>query len=129
MAFPDQHEVTPSWLAVALGFPGVDVEVSEQMIGTGQVGENVRYTLTWPAGVDGPKSVVGKFPSLDPASRETAAATDAYVKEIGFYRDLQHTVSIPTPAVYSLDEDLAANRFLLLMEDIVPATQGDQLVG
>ncbi len=93
------------------------------------MGENVRYRLTWPDGVTGPTSVVGKFPSPDPTSRETAAATGSYLKEVGFYRDLQATVEIATPTVHFLGEDLAANRFLLLMEDIDPAEQGDQLAG
>lgn len=115
-------------MASALGASAIP-EVSERPIGTGQVGENVRYSLTWPEGVDGPTSVVGKFPSLEEASRETAAATESYVKEVGFYRDLQHTVSIPTPRILSLHEDLDHNRFLLLMEDISPAEQGDQLAG
>jgi hypothetical protein len=129
VSFPEQDDVSPRWLADALGHPGVDLEVGQQSIGTGQVGENVRYTLTWPAGVDAPATVVGKFPSPDPTSRETAAATGSYVKEVGFYRDLQRTVTIPTPFVYALHEDLAANRFLLLMEDISPAAQGDQIDG
>lgn len=129
MSFPEQADVTAAWLAEALGHPGVELEVDQHSIGTGQVGENVRYTLRWPAEVDGPTSVVGKFPSPDPVSRETAAATGSYVKEVGFYRDLQQTVQIATPLVHALHEDLPANRFLLLMEDIAPAVQGDQIAG
>lgn len=129
VTFPEQDQVTPAWLADALGHPGVDLRVEQRSIGTGQVGENVRYTLTWPDGIVGPASVVGKFPSPDPTSRETAAMTGSYVKEVGFYRDLQATVSITTPTVHALHEDLANNRFLLLMEDIDPAEQGDQIDG
>jgi hypothetical protein len=127
--FPEQQDVTAEWLAEALGHPGVVPGVEQRSIGTGQVGENVRYTLTWPEGTNGPATVVGKFPSPDPTSRETAAATGSYVKEVGFYRDLQDTVSITTPRLFALREDLQANRFLLLMEDIDPAEQGDQITG
>ena len=127
-SFPEQQDVTPEWLASALGIDAVP-EVEQRSIGTGQVGENIRYTLTWPDGTDGPTTVVGKFPSPDLTSRETAAATGSYVKEVGFYRDLQAGLSIPTPKVLALHEDLANNRFLLLMEDIAPAEQGDQLLG
>lgn len=126
--FPEQHEVTPEWLAQALGIDATPL-VEQRSIGTGQVGENVRYALTWPDGIDGPRSVVGKFPSADLTSRETAAATGSYVKEVGFYRDLQHTVDIPTPRILAQYEDLENNRFLLLMEDIAPAVQGDQITG
>lgn len=127
-SFPEQDDVTPQWLAAAIGLDAVP-EVQQRSIGTGQVGENVRYTLTWPQGIDGPATVVGKFPSPDMTSRETAAATGSYVKEVGFYRDLQAGLTIPTPSVLSLHEDLDNNRFLLLMEDIAPAEQGDQLTG
>ncbi len=127
-SFPEQQDVTPEWLAEALGIDTTP-EVAQKSIGTGQVGENVRYTLTWPTGVNGPSTVVGKFPSPDPTSRETAAATGSYVKEVGFYRDLQGTVTIPTPTILALHEDLDDNRFLLLMEDIAPAEQGDQIAG
>ncbi len=129
VTFPEQQDVTAEWLAEAIGQPGVVLGVEERSIGTGQVGENVRYTLTWPEGQNGPATVVGKFPSPDPTSRETAAATGSYVKEVGFYRDLQETVSIRTPEMFALHEDLDANRFLLLMEDIDPAEQGDQITG
>lgn len=127
-SFPEQQDVTPEWLAEAIGIDAVP-EMAHRSIGTGQVGENVRYSLTWPSGVEGPASVVGKFPSPDLTSRETAAATGSYVKEIGFYRDLQHTVTITTPTILSLHEDLDDNRFLLLMQDIAPAVQGDQITG
>lgn len=127
-SFPDQQDVTAEWLADALQIDAVPT-MEQRSIGTGQVGENVRYTLGWPSGVDGPASVVGKFPAPDETSRETAAATGSYVKEIGFYRDLQSAVTIPTPTILSLHEDLDHNRFLLLMQDIAPAHQGDQLTG
>lgn len=127
-SFPEQQNVTPEWLGEALGIEATP-QVEQRSIGTGQVGENIRYTLTWPVGTDGPNSVVGKFPSPDSTSRETAAATGSYVKEVGFYRDLQASVTIPTPKILALHEDLDNNRFLLLMEDISPARQGDQLTG
>ncbi len=126
--FPEQQDVSPEWLAAELGIDAVP-DVEQRSIGTGQVGENVRYTFTWPSGVVGPSTVVGKFPSPDLTSRETAAATGSYVKEVGFYRDLQAGVTIPTPTVLALHEDLDNNRFLLLMEDIAPAQQGDQIRG
>ena len=36
---------------------------------------------------------------------------------------------MPCPRVYRLEEDLDANQFVLLMEDITPARVGDQLTG
>ncbi len=128
------QDIDDAWLAAALGTEATPT-VQQRSIGTGQVGENVRFELGWPSGSTGhggstlPTSVVGKFPSLDETSRATAAATGSYVKEVGFYRDLQTAVSIRTPHLHRLEEDLAENAFLLLMEDISPAEQGDQIAG
>ncbi len=125
-------EIDDDWMAEALGFPGSIASMNRASIGTGQVGENVRYDVTWTSDVDPssvPSSVVGKFPSLDELSRQTAEATGAYVKEVGFYRELQPLVTIPTPHLYHLGDDLDANRFVILMADIRDADQGDQLAG
>lgn len=103
--------------------------MTRRSIGTGQVGENVRYGLAWADGVDGPASVIGKFPSLDEQSRATAASTMAYVREVGFYRHLQKTVSISTPHLHHVDDDVEANAFILIMDDLSPAVVGDQLAG
>ncbi len=127
-------EIDEDWMSQALGRPGEIVSMTRASIGTGQVGENVRYELTWsgdpePGGSARPDSVVGKFPSLDELSRQTAQATGAYVQEVGFYRDLQPLVTIPTPHLFHLGDDLEANRFVLLMGDIREADQGDQIEG
>lgn len=130
MTFPEESEITSAWMASVLGAPGEVTIEKRSSIGTGQVGENVRFELAFGRDVSGvPTSVVGKFPSIDATSRETAAATDAYVREVGFYRDLQESVSIRTPRIHFLAEDLPNNRFLLLMEDLRESEQGNQLHG
>ena len=106
------------------------ISVDQLSIGTGQVGENVRFSLTWD--VEHPQlpdSVVGKFPSPDPTSRAAAEATRTYEREVGFYRDLQPEVAIRTPKVYYLAEQLSENDFTLIMEDITPSVVGDQIAG
>ncbi len=113
-----------------------------ELVGTGQVGENVRCRLRWAdgagtdrAGADGvgadgpPASVILKLPSSDPVSRATGGATRSYIREVGFYRDAAPLVDIRIPAIHHLWEDREANRFLLVMEDIHPAVTGDQLAG
>ncbi len=115
---------------------GLDVGV----VGTGQVGDNVRCHLTWAPGADGdgdgddgpappPTSVILKLPSADETSRATGGATRSYVREVGFYRDVAPSVDIRVPAVHHLWEDPPTNRFVLVMEDITPAETGDQLTG
>jgi len=128
-------EIDEVWLTTALVEAGVAssarvVSIEARSIGTGQVGENIRYTLSWsPPRPDLPQSVVVKCPSTDELSLATAAATSTYVREVGFYRDLRGRLPVPTPKIYRLEEDLNANQFLLLMADITPAVAGDQLAG
>lgn len=131
---PGAAELDPTWLTGVLR-QSLDVEaavvaVEQRSIGTGQVGENVRLTLTWDdASPDLPASVVAKLPSTSEVSRSTAVQIDTYVKEVGFYRAIQRAVDIRTPRLHALEWDPATHDFVLLMEDIAPATQGDQLAG
>lgn len=131
---PGAAELDPTWLTDALrrslGVDAAIVEVSHRSIGTGQVGENVRLALTWDdASPDLPTSVVAKLPSTSEVSRATAVQIDTYVKEVGFYRVVQREVDIRTPRLHALEWDPATHDFVLLMEDIAPATQGDQITG
>jgi hypothetical protein len=104
--------------------------VKSKSIGTGQVGDNVRFQLTWAETVASlPRTVIGKFPSQSEISRSTAVAVDTYTREVGFYRDLQHQVSIRTPHVLHVGWNADTHDFVVMMEDIAPAEQGDQLAG
>jgi aminoglycoside/choline kinase family phosphotransferase len=74
--------------------------------------------------------MVATLPAADETSRVTAATLRSYEKEVRFYEQLDASLAIPTPTVFhvALDEqDLS--RFVLLLEDLAPAQQGDQLVG
>jgi hypothetical protein len=129
------EDITPAWLTAVLAEAGVgsgaEIEGFEtRSIGTGQVGENVRFTLRWSSDdPELPASVVGKFPSRNELSRATAALTGTYVREVGFYRDLADSVTVRSPRVHHVAGDVAANDFVVIMEDIAPAEQGDQLAG
>ncbi len=106
------------------------VDVVATSIGTGQVGENVRFELGWDRDDTSlPVSVVGKFPSASELSRATAVQVGTYVREIGFYGELQTTVDVRTPRLYHLGWDPDVHDFVLLMEDLRDACQGDQLAG
>jgi aminoglycoside/choline kinase family phosphotransferase len=52
-----------------------------------------------------------------------------YVKEVNFYRHFSDTLNIRTPRVLYADIDDSGVSFVLLMEDMAPAVQGDQLAG
>ena len=118
-------DITDEWMSQALG---VDVAiVEEQRVGTGQVGMCVRYRLE--GSEDAPARVVAKLPSDDDVSRATGMAMRNYEREVRFYNEIAPTVGIRTPRCYHADWDQASGLFVLLLEDLAPAQQGDQIEG
>ena len=115
------EEITAEWLSAALG--GSVVSFTAEPVGTGQIGTCYRLTLT---GDGVPERLIAKLPAIDPAAREMLANT--YYGEVRFYRDMAPTVSIRRPACYFAEhEDHGV--FVLLLEDLAPSRQGDQLAG
>ena len=132
----DPDLVTPEWLTHVLRHAGaIDAaaKVSSfeaSSIGTGQVGANVRYALSYdPTGPRGPATVVGKFSSRDEASAAAGVATLTYETEVAFYRELAHTVDISRPRCHFAELRSGTADVVLVMEDIAPAEQGDQIAG
>jgi hypothetical protein len=131
---PTAESITAAWLTDRLreaGHVGVAVRgFTQAQIGTGQIGKCIRFTLDL-AGNDptAPRSLVGKFPSDDPMSRATGVALKNYLKEVSFYRQLQARLSISTPRCYYAQIDGEGPDFALLLVDLEPARQGDQLEG
>lgn len=127
--------VDAAWLTEILQTSGIGrghriTTCDATSIGTGQVGENVRFELTWDTTGDSlPRSVVGKFPSASEVSRVSAVQVDTYRREVGFYRDLQAEVDISTPRIHHIGWDPDTHDFVLIMDDIRDARQGDQLAG
>jgi hypothetical protein len=125
------EQVTPAWLTRALAEAGFVVEVSDvgvTPVGTGQMGASYRLEI----GVVGdrgslPETLVVKLPGADPSDRATVSP--AYRAEVTFYRDVAHTVAVRAPHCHLalLSDD--ATEFTLLMEDLAPALQGDQIEG
>ena len=131
----DTNTLDPAWLTAVLHRAGIGVgstieSYTSRSIGTGQVGENVRYSLAWDhSGPGVPTSVVAKFPSASAISRATAVQVDTYRKEVGFYRDLRSEVTIRTPTIHHIGWNPATHDFVLVMEDLAGSEQGDQLAG
>ncbi len=126
--------MTAEWIGARLDdagmLDGATVTVLHwEPIGTGQVGDSVRFHLSYDAPGAGPATLAGKFPAADPTSRRTAAAFGLYAKEVGFYRDLAPQLDVRTPR--ALFAEIADNgvEFTLLFEDLGPARGGDQLMG
>jgi aminoglycoside/choline kinase family phosphotransferase len=72
---------------------------------------------------------VGKFPAAGPESRAAGVTLGNYAREVKFYQKLASRALIRTPRVFFTDVNDATHDFVLMMEDLAPATQGDQLKG
>lgn len=131
---PTPEELDARWFTERLeeaGYTGASVAaVGREQIGTGQIGTCYRYDLTLDgASSDVPRSFVGKFPSDDPMSRATGVQLRNYYREVRFYQEVAGDLSISLPQCYYADIDGEGPEFLLLLEDMQPAEQGDQLRG
>jgi len=120
--------VTADWLAERLGLArGSVTALRWEPIGTGQVGDSVRFHLEYDRPGAGPATLAGKFPAADETSRATAGAFGLYAKEVGFYRELQPHLGVRVPRTYAAEIADNATDFILLFEDLGPARQGNQL--
>ena len=73
--------------------------------------------------------MIAKLPAADETSRATARSLGSYENEVRFYQLLAPELPMRTPAVYYADIDVETASFVLLLEDMAPAEQGDQLRG
>ncbi len=125
----DHAELTPAWLTAALATSGVDAvvaTVSARAVGTGQLGSCFRLHIGYERG-EGPAHLIANLPATDPGVR--AGAAMVYRTEVSFYRDLAPTLAIPVPRCYFAGISDDATTFTLMLEDLAPATAGDQIAG
>lgn len=97
-------------------------------IGAGQVGMNLRYRLMSEA-TEVPSSVVVKLASPDETSRATGIALRNYEREVKFYRELVDTIDVRSPRCWYADWNEADGSIVIVLEDMAPAEQGDQIRG
>jgi len=136
----DPEAVSADWLDGVLRDAGLlgrarVTGFEREDVGTGQVGANIRYHLSYDGDGDGdadnpgPASVVVKFAAPDEVSRTTGIATRTYETEVAFYRDLADSVEINRPACYLADIVSGTADVVLVFEDLAPRIQGDQIAG
>lgn len=119
----DLADLTPDWLSAALGLR-VDA-VTATPVGTGQIGTCHRLTLTGDPGL--PPTVLAKLPATEPGTR--ALLANPYRTEVRFYREILPTLAVRVPRVHHADVAAEGGDFVLLLEDLAPAVQGDQIAG
>lgn len=110
---------------------GTQVKISEPTrIGSGQVGMNLRFEVeSRDPGHPVPRTLVVKLASPDETSRATGMALRNYEREVKFYKEIQPTVDIRVPQCHFADWNDVTGDFVLVMEDMAPAEQGDQITG
>jgi len=129
----DPTLISPAWFTQVLRGCGSLVEgsvasVEWEMIGTGKMGDNARFSLTYDGDDNAPATLIAKLPATDETARAVAGGMGAYLKEVMFYKELAGQSTICTPKIYLalIDDD---SDFIILMEDLAPAEPGNQLVG
>ncbi len=123
----EPEQITSEWLSGVLGAP-VTI-TSDRRIGDGLVGMNVRYTLDVPDGSGLPGSIIAKLPSPDPTSRATGISLRNYEREVKFYNQIAPTVDVCVARCYHGEWHPDNGDFVLLLEDLSPAEQGNQITG
>ena len=118
----EPEQASPEWLSAALGCTVAEVTGFER-IGTGQMSRNYRLDLE----DSGPTSVVIKVPASDLVMKKTAAR--AYQREVYFYSRLAERMSDACAPCLHHAISANGNDFVLVLADLAPATQGDQLRG
>lgn len=123
-------DVTAEWLSAVLSTPEVPVAVRDiniTPVGTGQTGATYRVEVTYAAPANLPDTFVVKLPSSDPAVRERVSL--GYRAEHAFYTTAADTLNMPMPRCYHCDIARDGADFVLVLEDLAPAVQGDQIDG
>jgi len=118
-------DVTPEWLGSVLRADVRGVAITP--IGTGQTGATYRVSATYQNDTDLPATFAVKLPAQDDTVRERVAL--GYRSEVEFYTDVAAHVRIPVPGCFFSDISDSGADFVLVLADMAPAVQGDQIAG
>jgi hypothetical protein len=126
------RDIDAAWLRDVLQLNDLDVTISSfeaEPVGTGQIGDCIRFSLDYKsADASAPRSLVGKFPAEAEESKTTGVTLGNYYREVKFYQTLQSRARISTPRCFYTEVEEESHDFVLIMADLAPAEQGDQLV-
>ncbi|MFD1814174.1 phosphotransferase family protein [Rhodococcus gannanensis] len=125
------REVTPEWLGSVLAATDDQVIVDAVEItpvGTGQTAATYHLAVRYRRrGAGLPDTFVLKLPSQDLTVRDRVAL--GYRSEHAFYTGVAESTEIPVPRCFHCEIADEGREFVLLLEDLAPATQGDQIRG
>lgn len=102
--------------------------VSAEPVGTGQMAGSYRIRLTYAeASPTLPDTMIAKMATGPQDQRDFACG--AFRNEVGFYQDLASTFRVPVPRHFGSVISPTGAEFVLLLEDMADARQGDQIAG
>lgn len=113
-------DISVDWLTAALGLPVTTIDVHPIGQGEGFMGQLARVT------VDGVRSVIVKMPTADPGGRALGGMMRVWEREHRFYTEVaprMHGVRVPRCFSSSADP------WVLVLEDLAPASPGNQVAG
>ena len=117
--------MTADWLTGVLGTPVDSVDITP--IGTGQTGATYRVQLGYADVAELPATFAVKLSAQDDAVRDRVAL--GYRSEHAFYTGIADRVRVPVPRHYHCEIGPDSGDFVLLLADLAPAEQGDQIAG
>jgi hypothetical protein len=120
-------DITPAWLGTVLGTDVRSVDVAA--IGTGQTGATYRVAARYAdsGSPTPPATFAVKLPAQDDSVRERVAL--GYLSEVEFYSVVTKDVAIPVPGCFHSEISSDGTDFVLVLADLAPAVQGDQIAG
>ncbi|MFF0491996.1 phosphotransferase [Nocardia sp. NPDC004068] len=124
------EDLTPAWLTDLLRAQGHSVTVADleaTPIGSGQMAGSFRLTLRYRGDAPLPTRLIAKLATGSPEQR--AFGSGAFRNEVTFYRRLAATVRVPVPRCHGAVISESGDAFVLLLDDLAPAVQGDQIAG
>jgi aminoglycoside/choline kinase family phosphotransferase len=102
---------------------------SANAIGTGQMADSLRVQMQHTGNSSAPQTLIAKIPRNNETSRAASRITRCYEVETSFYSEISSSVEARIPECYHVEYSKHDDEFLLLLEDLAPARQGDQLGG
>jgi hypothetical protein len=131
------EDIGAHWMNEVLHGAGVlrkatirDVDVHAIGQGVGFLSGRARVKLHYDQAEEGaPATVVVKLPSSLKEGNDFAESTNAYEREIRFYREVATLTPIRVPHMYATIMEPADNVFIMIMEDLSALTAGDQVAG
>lgn len=124
-------QLTATRITELLQGAGHDVTVEKiatEPVGTGQMGASYRVQLSFDGDAgELPDTLVAKVAAGAPEKRAVAAGS--YRTELDFYRSIASTVAVRAPRCWASWHNDEHTDFILLLEDLAPRVQGDQISG